>query len=164
MIAIHKETGEVIQMAQEVRAADGRCFQWYQLLFCPEPIDDFSVVNNGIADTVEQYRKAGQLTAKDIAAACARASVVIPNAVPKRKRKNDTVQFEIISINKRCLISEFNWCINNLRLQKDKGIIYQVSEIYIITSSQQIVDKVNKHFGSKFGFEIWRKDHVFYIN
>lgn len=43
MIAIHKETGEVIRMADEVMAADGRGFQWYQLIFHPEPVDEFKV-------------------------------------------------------------------------------------------------------------------------
>lgn len=43
MIAIHKETGEVIRMADEVRAADGRGFQWSQLIFHPEPVDEFKV-------------------------------------------------------------------------------------------------------------------------
>ena len=43
MMAIHKDTGEVIRMADEVRAADGRGFQWYQLIFLPEPVDEFKV-------------------------------------------------------------------------------------------------------------------------
>lgn len=39
------------------------------------------------ADVIDKWCKAGQLTAKDIAAACARASVVILNAGPKAEEE-----------------------------------------------------------------------------
>ena len=88
---------------------------------------------------------------------------VTPFSVSKRKRKNHRTQFEIISLNKRNLIKDFDWCVNNLPLKEDKNLFYQVSEIYIITSSQIIIDRVNKHFGSSFNFNNSYESRIFYV-
>ena len=88
---------------------------------------------------------------------------VTPFSVSKRKRKNHITQFEIISLNKRNLIKDFDWCVNNLHLKEDKNLLYQVSEIYIITSSQIIIDRVNKHFGSSFSFNNSYESRIFYV-
>lgn len=41
MKALHKDTGEIIQLAEEgVISSDGRRFCWYQVELLPEPIDE----------------------------------------------------------------------------------------------------------------------------
>jgi len=86
------------------------------------------------------------------------------NSHPKNKKnKNPRTQFEIRSIFERNLFNEYQWCVNNLPLKEDRGLIYQVSEFYIITSSQAIIDKVNKHFGSDFNFKNSWESRTFYL-
>lgn len=75
--------------------------------------------------------------------------------------KNPRTQFEIRS--KRDLINEFRWCIDNLPLKEDRGIVYQFNEIYFITSSEKIIHNVNKHFGSSFIFGKDLNDRIFYL-
>lgn len=87
-----------------------------------------------------------------------------PKEPSKRRRKNDRVQFELISLNKRLLDDEYQWCLDNLPLKDERGLSYQATEIYITTSSQRIIDKVNKHFGSTFSFKYWQDSRVFYID
>lgn len=42
MKARHKDTGEIIELAEEgIISCDGRRFCWYQVELIPEPIDDF---------------------------------------------------------------------------------------------------------------------------
>lgn len=42
MKARHKDTGEIIELAEEgIISCDGRRFCWYQVELVPEPIDDF---------------------------------------------------------------------------------------------------------------------------
>lgn len=77
--------------------------------------------------------------------------------------QNPKTQFEIISFNRNDLIDIYKWCINNLRLKEDVGVIYQFSEVYVITRSQRTIDKLNKYLGSSFGFNDWSKI-VFYVN
>lgn len=77
--------------------------------------------------------------------------------------QNPKTQFEIISCNRNDLIDIYKWCINNLRLKENVGVIYQFSEVYVITRSQRIIDKLNKYLGSSFGFNDWSK-MVFYVN
>lgn len=83
---------------------------------------------------------------------------------PMRRCKNDLVQFEVKSINNRNIRAEFNWCLDNLPLKEEHGLFYHVTEFYIVTRSQRIIDKVNRHFGSSFSFKIWQKSRVFYID
>lgn len=77
--------------------------------------------------------------------------------------QNPKTQFEIISFNRNDLIDIYKWCINNLRLKENVGVIYQFSEVYVITRSQRIIDKLNKYLGSSFEFNNWSK-RIFYIN
>ena len=43
MKARHKDTGEIIELAEEgIISHDGRRFCWYQVELIPEPIDEFS--------------------------------------------------------------------------------------------------------------------------
>lgn len=66
---------------------------------------------------------------------------------------NPRCQFELKVIYDNQIIKKaYNWCVENLPLKPERGIIFQVDEIYIITRSQRIVDKVNNEFGSNFSF------------
>lgn len=89
-----------------------------------------------------------------------------PTLLPskKKKEKNPRTQFEIKSITQRNLFDEYQWCVNNLPLKEDRGLSYCVSEIFIITSSQAIIDKVNKHFGSSFDFKNNWNSRTFFLN
>ena len=82
----------------------------------------------------------------------------------KGRRKNPRTQFELKAIKQGdSLREEYQWCVDNLSLKEDTEVIYQVDEIYIITSSQTIIDKVNKHFGSKFSFDNTYESRTYYI-
>lgn len=76
--------------------------------------------------------------------------------------KNPKSQFEIISDDVNFINNTYDWCVNNLNLTDGKGILYLVDRLYIITSSQKIIDKVNKHFGSNFSFENFWETNRFY--
>lgn len=82
----------------------------------------------------------------------------------KGKPKNPKTQFELKTLSQRTLNNEYQWCLDNLQLKEDRGIIYQVDEIYIITSSQKILDKVNKHFGSEFKFDNNSSSRYYFID
>lgn len=72
---------------------------------------------------------------------------------PRKRRANPKTQFELKTIFRKDLIKEaYEWCKQNLPLKDERGIIYQVDEMFIITSSQSVIDKVNNHFGSNFEF------------
>lgn len=74
---------------------------------------------------------------------------------PRKCRANPRTQFELKTISRKDLIKEaYEWCKQNLPLKDEIGIIYQVDELFIITSSQLVIDKVNNHFGSNFGFGV----------
>ena len=68
-------------------------------------------------------------------------------------KKNHRTTFEFIAISdSRKIENAYWWCRNNLPLTDGVGIRYEGNELFIITSSQKIIDKINKHFGSKFCF------------
>ena len=74
---------------------------------------------------------------------------------PRKRRANPRTTFELKTINRKDLIKEaYEWCKQNLPLKDDHGVIFQVDELFIITSSQSVINKVNNHFGSNFGFGI----------
>lgn len=74
---------------------------------------------------------------------------------PRKRRANPKTQFELKTIFRKDLIKEaYEWCRQNLPLKDESGIIYQVDELFIITSSQSVIDKVNNHFGSNFEFGV----------
>ena len=78
--------------------------------------------------------------------------------------RNPRCQFEIHSLfDKKRIEDAYLWCLENLPLKDDRGIIYWVDELFIITSSQKVIDKVNAHFGSYFSFEDFWENRVFYI-
>lgn len=87
-----------------------------------------------------------------------------PKLTPKRRFKNDMVQFEVRSMYGKDLKSEYDWCVANLPLKEERGLVYQVTEFYIITRSQRIIDKANQYFGSSFSFKNWQKSRIFYID
>jgi uncharacterized protein YqgQ len=87
-----------------------------------------------------------------------------PKLTPRRRCKNDMVQFEVRSMYGKDLKSEYDWCAANLPLKEERGLVYQVTEFYIITRSQRIIDKVNRHFGSSFSFKNWQDSRIFYID
>ena len=87
-----------------------------------------------------------------------------PKLTPKRRCKNDVMQFEVRSMYGKDLKSEYDWCVANLPLKEERGLVYQITEFYIITRSQRIIDKVNQHFGSSFSFKIWPESRIFYID
>lgn len=82
---------------------------------------------------------------------------------PRKRRANHRTQFELKTIIRKDLIKEaYEWCKHNLPLKDERGIIYQVDELFIITSSQSVIDKVNNHFGSKFGFGV-KGETIFFL-
>lgn len=86
-----------------------------------------------------------------------------PRLTPKRRYKNDLVRFELKSLFGKYLESEYNWCVANLPLKEGRGLMYWVTEIYIITRSQRVIDKVNRHFGSSFSVKNSLESRSFYI-
>ena len=82
-----------------------------------------------------------------------------------KTNKRGKHQFELHSLPhiRRYLRDEYDWCLKNLPLKEDKGIVYNVTEVYIITSSQRILDKVNKHFGSNFSFENFSTNNIYFL-
>ena len=83
---------------------------------------------------------------------------------PKRRCRNDLTQFEIKSKNDRDIRAEYDWCVENLPLKEEHGLMYHVTEFFIITRSQRVIDKVNCHFGSAFSFKNWLESRMFYID
>lgn len=77
--------------------------------------------------------------------------------------RNPKTQFEIRTVSNKDLLPLFNWCVDNLPLKADRSIKYWVNEIFIITSSQKIIDKVNEHIGSNFSFGIPYGNNVYYL-
>lgn len=57
MKARHKDTGEIIELAEEgIISCDGRRFCWYQVELIPEPIDDFKPsLPSNIDEAAEEY-------------------------------------------------------------------------------------------------------------
>lgn len=70
------------------------------------------------------------------------------------------VQFEVISMSGRNLIAEYKKLLAITKLKAEVSLIYQCSEIYIITSSQRTIEKVNKILKSKFNFN-FGIDHIY---
>ena len=71
--------------------------------------------------------------------------------------KNPKCQFELRVVdNRRKLLDAYEWCLNNLPLTDERSIIYQVTEIFIITGSQRVINKINAEFGSNFSFYPFR--------
>ena len=82
---------------------------------------------------------------------------------PRKRIANHRTQFELKTISRKDLIKEaYEWCKHNLPLKDERGIIYQVDELFIITSSQSVIDKVNNHFGSNFGFGV-KGETIFFL-
>ena len=82
---------------------------------------------------------------------------------PRKRRTNHKTQFELKTISRKDLIKEaYEWCKQNLPLKDESGIIFQVDELFIITSSQSVIDKVNYHFGSNFGFG-FKGETIFFL-
>lgn len=79
--------------------------------------------------------------------------------------KNDRTQFEIKSMlgQKEIIWKIYQWCLANLKLKEDKGLVYWVTEMFIITSSQKNIDKINKYLGSNFTFENETDARIFYV-
>ena len=81
----------------------------------------------------------------------------------RKRRANPKTQFELKTISRKDLIKEaYEWCKHNLLLKDERGIIFQVDELYIITSSQSVINKVNNHFGSNFGFGL-KGETIFFL-
>ncbi len=66
--------------------------------------------------------------------------------------KNPRTQFEFHSWSRKNMSDVYDWLLTNTKLKADTGVIYQVDEVYFITSCQKVLDKVNEHFGSSFSF------------
>lgn len=83
----------------------------------------------------------------------------------RAKNKNPRTQFELFTLDANTSIIQngYNWCIKNLPLKDESGIKYRVDQLYITTSSQKILDKVNQHFGSNFSFNAPLGGYRFYI-
>lgn len=86
--------------------------------------------------------------------------------IKPQKPKNPLVQFELktLDTNPKVISDAFDWCMENTGLKSNSGLIYNVNELYIITRSQRILDKVNNHFHSGFSFALRENsDRVYYI-
>lgn len=88
---------------------------------------------------------------------------------PPKKRiqnKNPKTQFELhtFDYDKSVIREAYEWCLANLPLKDERGIMYRVDQLYIITASQKILDKVNAHFGSNFSFNHPIGDLRFFIS
>lgn len=94
----------------------------------------------------------------------ASATKTATQPAPKRRPKNDVVRFEVRSVYGKNIKAEYDWCVENLPLKEERWLVYQVTEFYIITRSQRIIDKVNQHFGSSFSFKNWQESRIFYID
>ena len=82
---------------------------------------------------------------------------------PRKRRANHRTTFELKTISRKDLIKEaYEWCKKNLPLKDEHGVIFQVDELFIITSSQSVINKVNNHFGSNFGFGI-KGERAFFL-
>ena len=94
-----------------------------------------------------------------------RKKTAVASTRTRRKRsRNCLTQFELrAKYGTRELEEEYQWCVENLPLRAGRAIVYQVDEIYIITSSQKVIDKVNEHFGTTFSFENFMENRVFYL-
>lgn len=81
------------------------------------------------------------------------------------KNKNPRTQFELFTLdcNTSIIQNGYDWCLKNLPLKDEGGIKYRVDQLYITTSSQKILDKVNQHFGSNFSFNAPLGGYRFYI-
>lgn len=80
--------------------------------------------------------------------------------------KNDLVQFELhtLDINPKVIRDAFDWCLKNTGLKSGRGLIYNVNELYIVTRSQRIIDKINNRFNSSFSFALGdNSDRVYFI-
>jgi len=57
MKARHKDTGEIIQLAEEgIISSDGRRFCWYQVELLPEPIDEVqSSLPSNLEDAADNH-------------------------------------------------------------------------------------------------------------
>lgn len=67
MKARHKDTGEIIELAEEgIISCDGRRFCWYQVELIPEPIDDFKPsLPSDLDEAAEEYRDTEVCTDSD---------------------------------------------------------------------------------------------------
>ena len=88
---------------------------------------------------------------------------------PPKKRiqnKNPKTQFELhtFDYDKSVIREAYEWCLANLPLKDERGIMYRVDQLYIITASQKILDKMNAHFGSNFSFNHPIGDLRFFIS
>lgn len=82
---------------------------------------------------------------------------------PRKRRTNPKTQFEFKTISRKDLIKEaYEWCKRNLPLKDERGIIFLVDELFIITSSQPVINKVNNHFGSNFEFGV-KGERIFFL-
>lgn len=89
-----------------------------------------------------------------------------PKSHIKAKNKNPRTQFELcpIDYNHSIIKEAYDWCLKNLPLKDGSGIRYEANELYIVTSSQKILDKVNARFGSNFSFNHLIGDLRFFIS
>lgn len=93
---------------------------------------------------------------------------VVTKAQPKKRqrKKSHRTQFELKGFFRNSseeMEKAYEWCLKNLPLKEEHSIIWQVNEVFIITSSQAVIDKVNKHFGSEFSFGI-HGERIWYLS
>lgn len=83
-----------------------------------------------------------------------------------KRNKNPRTQFELhtLDYNNSIIKEAYEWCLKNLPLKDESGIKYMVNELFIVTSSQKVLDKVNEHFGSGFSFNHPIGDLRFFIS
>ena len=83
----------------------------------------------------------------------------------RAKSRNPKTQFELHTFDYDLSVirNGYDWCLKNLPLKDEGGIKYRVDQLYIITSSQKILDKVNEHFGSNFSFNAPISQYTFII-
>lgn len=168
----YDETGEPLYFAEALKIAFIEGARWQKEQEMQDRLKSDNTVfqkfyGKGKADMKEQMMKdAVDGKTEEELSELFEDEVQIPPTVDKKKKKkkNPRTQFEIKSLYGRRLSDEYQWCVNNLPLKEDRGLNYWVTEIYIITSSQAIIDKVNKHFGSSFDFKNNWNSRTFFLN
>lgn len=151
MCSVSEEEREYLRKLQKCKCTIGGAEQMVD--FCvSRHLDYRGLIEKGLALEAPEgmYTELGEIPVVDNEMDLLSKHVV-------RNERSPKVQFEFKTVFSKHFIKEaYEWCVANLPLKEDRGLVYQVDEMYIITSSQKVIDKVNAHFGSKFSFEnVW---------
>ena len=123
MKAIHRDTGEIIELAEEgITARDGRHFCWYQVDLLPEPIDEQG-------ETVEGLVVCDELTHgyKDIVM-----------SIPKSLNVGDKVILTIRKVNRKTNTDAGYLCWNDMTDKQKSDFLYELSHQPVTTPDEDL--------------------------